>query len=347
MKTMHAAVALLSIGGNALTASPVAGQQAADTAIQPARANPAPVDRFGLFDGQQLEVSTGTDDDKLTFRAALPTGPAIMSRFSLSVSTPLHGGDQAMPASLDALANGSRVTLSWGYFGLPLPDPDPIAEGIANEAMRLCAADKPDERRCQQPHYAVVHYKPENYFQFRSHSIPGAWDFGLDATVGINDFEWVDPATLMSRKDRRTDWSAAGHFTYYFAGSMTAFTGSASYQRAYQAVDEQLLCPPAPANPATACITARGAAPNRNENFLLSAGLRHRFVVGGRLLPLAVAPLVTYDVIDDVFGVDVPIYFIPGANGGLTGGVRFGYRSDRDDRFSVGVFVGAAFNIRS
>jgi hypothetical protein len=65
----------------------------------------------------------------------------------------------------------------------------------------------------------------------------------------------------------------------------------------------------------------------------------------GELLNFAVAPQVTYDVLDDVVGIDVPVYFLSNSEHGLTGGVRFGYRSDRDDHFSVGVFIGAAFNI--
>jgi hypothetical protein len=40
----------------------------------------------------------------------------------------------------------------------------------------------------------------------------------------------------------------------------------------------------------------------------------------------------------------VPIYLVPGGNNALTGGVRLGYRSDREDDFSVSFFVGTTFN---
>ncbi|MEA3064235.1 MAG: hypothetical protein QOJ27_670, partial [Sphingomonadales bacterium] len=47
----------------------------------------------------------------------------------------------------------------------------------------------------------------------------------------------------------------------------------------------------------------------------------------------------------DIFGVDVPVYLVPDKEGDLTGGVRFSYRSDREDKFAVGVFFGAAFSL--
>jgi hypothetical protein len=251
-----------------------------------------------------------------------------------------------LPSSLDSLANGSRVTLSWGHFGVGDADEDSVATEIANTAQQACKdAEGVDDLDCTNSGYYVHTYALPRYREYLFHTIPaGATDFGFDATIGINDFEWVDPATLGQRREQHTDWSVAAHVAHYWPG--TALTASASYQRAYEAADEERLCPPNPVDPATQCVTARGAAPARNEHFLLSVGARHRFTgVDGRLLPLAVAPQVTYDVIDDVFGVDVPIYLLAGPDGGLTGGVRLSYRSDRDDHFMVGLFFGAAFNV--
>ena len=315
----------------------------------PAREVDEPIDRFGFTDGVQLQVSTGMDDDNLTLQVALPTGPSIAHRFSFTASTPLQSGGNAMPASLDALVNGTRATLSWGYFDIRVGRPDAIAKRLRERARRLCWAANPvpgPQNQCAVSGYAMQNYDRRNLEIEQRHGGYGAADFGIDATVGLNDFEWVDRVTLMPQKDRRTDWSVAGHFAYYFVGSQTAFRASAAYQRAYEAVEEELLCPPNAVDPATQCITARGGAPTRNENFLLSAGLRHRFLNSdGNLGRLALAPLVTYDVIDNVWGVDVPVYFVPGENDDLTGGIRFGYRSDRDDKFSISVFVGTTFSL--
>jgi hypothetical protein len=170
-------------------------------------------------------------------------------------------------------------------------------------------------------------------------------DYGIDASLGINDFSWVDPVTLLPQQARHMDWSVAGHLTHYLRAQQTALTASISYQRAFEAADEQQICPAGTVAPSPQCITGRSAAPSRNENLLVAAGLRYRLAGrDGSLGRLAVAPLVTYDVIDDVWGVDVPVYLVPGENDSLTGGVRFGYRTDREERLSISVFVGTTFD---
>ncbi len=188
-------------------------------------------------------------------------------------------------------------------------------------------------------------YDTSNYRR-NQRGYPAATDFGIDATIGINDFEWFDRVALSPREERRTDWSVAAHVVRYLPGSHTAFTGSVSYQRAFEAADEERVCPPGTTDPETDCPNMRTAGPTRNENLLLAVGVRHRITgADGNLGNLAVAPIVTYDAIDSVFGVDVPIYYTPNDDGGLNGGIRFGYRSDRDNKFSAAFFVGTTFDI--
>jgi hypothetical protein len=343
----------------ALATTPAAGQTGTPVPAAAAQGSaPTPLDRFGFLQGSQFQVSTGTDDDNATLSIKLPSGPSQRDIFSLVASTPIHGDDNALPASLDALANGSRVTLRWGRFEIGRAVPNPRAIAIYERARQRCLTAHQDDQNagqvggiCSGRSDALVHdypppgSPPETRAFNAALLTSGATDYGLDATVGINDFEWVSPTTLAHHTEQHTDWSVAGHIAHYFVPTKTALTASVSYQRAYKAADEQQLCPPNPVNPATDCVTAHGAAPSRNEHLLVSIGLRHQFMVGGGLLPLAIAPAATYDAIDDVFGVDVPVYLMPGADGRLTGGIRFGYRSDRDNHFSVAAFVGAAFSI--
>ena len=333
---------LLAAASVGLGATPVSAQ-AGPVEQRASHPTDTPADRFGFFEGEQLQVSTGTDDDNLTFRVALPAAPSLADRFSVTLSTPLHGTDNAMPASLDALANGTRVKLSWGHFEFPSVHENDVARGIAARARQACRAAHPGLLDCNESGYALHHPVGRDYARYQRLTVSPSTDYGLEATVGINDFEWTDPATRGLQRARHTDWSAAAHIAHYLPGTQTAFTGSVSYQRAYKAADEQILCPPNPANPATDCTNARIAAPTRSESLLLSAGLRHRLMGDGLLLNLAVAPVVTYEVLDNVWGVDVPVYFMPDEHGGLNGGIRFGYRSDRDDKFTIGVFVGQAF----
>lgn len=304
-----------------------------------------PIDRFGAVRGEQLQVSTGTDDGQLTFRLALPTGPSMEHRFSFSAATPFQSNGDATPASLDALANGTRFTLSWGYFPLRVSDRTPETDHIADRAREACRKAEPGQDNCDLSTYAIYYHARPDWLRYQRLRAQGVTDWGLDATVGINDFEWIDPVTFGPQRDRRVDWSVAGHVTHFFPGRQLAATFSASYQRAYEAVEERLICPPNVVDPATQCMTARASAPNRNENFLISAGFRYRLIdANGDLGRFAIAPVVNYDVIDDVWGIELPIYFIPGDNNSLTGGIRLGWVSNREDEFTASVFVGTTFN---
>jgi hypothetical protein len=333
-----AAVAFL-IAATALTA-------AADAEPVPGRVADTPADRFGVPAGEELQLSAGSDDKNVTLRLALPTGPSQADSFSLVLATPIAGLKDAKPASLDALANGSRLTLRWGHFGLAPPQEDPVAHAIAVSAMNACqSAEGQDSGACRDSGHAIHKYDLPEYRRYLVHTLPtGATDYGIDASVGINDFDWSDPRTLIPQHARHSDWSVAGHIDHYLPGLV--LSGSVAYQRAYKAADEQLLCPAATTNPSADCKMGRAAAPSRKESLLFSGGLRYRFTKSdGTLMNLAVAPLVTFDAIHRVWGVDVPVYFIPEKDGSLTGGIRFGYRSDRRDKFSVSAFVGTTFNI--
>lgn len=355
-------VAILSLAAFGALAAPAIAQTAEPPAppVGPEAPEPGPIeptaDRPGVIDGAQLQITSGTEEDNATFRIALPTSPAVATRFSLALSRPLDDDEEAMPASLDALANGTRVALNVGYFRVRAPRQRALREGedamSEDEVIMRCRAvlravgderlNTPRDPCVDSTEARVIAELPPGQAGLSS---PSATDFGLEASAGFNDFEWFDTVSMLPQEDRRTDWSIAGYFTHYLSGSHTALTASISYQRAYEAAPEERVCPAGTVDPEAECPNLRTAAPTRNENLLLAAGIRHRFMGDGRLANLAVAPIVTYDVIDDVFGVDVPIYYTPDDKGGLNGGIRFGYRSDRENEFSVAFFVGAAFDI--
>jgi len=374
----------------------------AETAAQPSTSdgagnvpvppNEAPIDRFGPLSRRQVQITGGTEDGAASIalelrrwqlapqsvdgRRALrrPTGT-----LNLIVSTPLNGADEAQPATLDGLANGTRATLRFGqWVSYTATETRPEAQEIAERAVARCRAEETDRyprirqalgatpsaeavqavvkahedalKECDDPaagpQVQIDRYLTDRDVQRYTHFIRprGIRQYGFELSVGRNNFEFVDPATLAEDSERHIQWSGRGFYTWYPGGSKTAISLSAGYERAYEAADEETFCPANPNNIVIRCISARGAPPELNESLLLSLGVRHQVTHGGRLRNVAIAPLVTYDVLDDVWGVDVPVYFIPDGDNGLTGGIRFGYRSDRDSKFSVGIFVGAAFN---
>lgn len=321
------------------------------------RAPDAPLERFGPIGGARLQLNAGTDDDNGTIALELPQGPSQEWRFGLILSAPLNDEDEAEPATLDGLAGGTNLTLRIGRFDIPAANPpDSRAREIEGEAIEECeqrrrnpatgAASEPVEGCRTEPVSNVVARYTRDVREYNAHLLPyDATDYGFELSVGLRDFDFIDPVTLAEQEDRKTQWSAAAFYNRYLRGSKTAITVSAAYERSYEQADEEIFCPVPSGTDPVRCITARGAPPERDESLLLSAGVRHQFMRGGRLIGLAVSPLLTYDVLDDVWGAEVPVYFLPNTEGGLTGGVRFGYRSDREDEFSVGIFIGAAFNV--
>jgi hypothetical protein len=316
------------------------------------------LDRFGPIGGPQLQLNASTEDESGSIALELPTGPTQSTRFALILSTPVReGADDARPADLDGLANGTKLTLRVGRFLLhPFSgDPPALARSIAAEAREECRRKRRLEEKSEDEIAGCATEPVSNmvgiYQAGRAREYEALLeprpprDFGFELSVGVNDFDFVDPATLAEDNERHVQWSVSGHFTQYFIRSRSAISVSASYERAWEAADEATFCPPNPTNVVIQCTTAAGGPPELNESLLLSLGLRHQFGGRGLFRGLAIAPVVTYDVLDDVVGVDVPVYILPDSDGGLTGGVRFGYRSDREDKFSVGIFIGAAFSL--
>lgn len=351
-----------------------------------------PLDRFGPLSTRQFQVTSGTEDDTASVALEISRWNAsptpvrgqvatrrVIDTLNLIVSTPLNGEDEAMPATLDGLANGTRATLRWGrWVSYTARQNPPAAAAIYARAQQRCrdTENAEDVRRraslgnnpqpdvieainkvhadalkvCDDetgsPQNFVERQSPRELWTYTALIRPADLrQFGAEVSVGRNGFDFVDPVTLQEDSERHIQWSARAFYTQYLRGSKTALTFSAGYERAYKAADEQIFCPSNPTNVTIACTTARGAPPSLDDSLLLSAGFRHQFSRDGLLANVAIAPLVTYDVLDDVVGVDVPVYLVPNSDGGLTGGVRFGYRSDRDDHFSIGVFIGAAFSI--
>lgn len=349
-----------------------------------------PTDRFGGIAAQQIEVTAGTEDDSASIGLQLSgerklrdgkanTVTAYFEQFSMIVSTPFDGNNDAAPATLDGLANGTKLTLRWGQFGGSARlDIAADAEGIFEEAQAICrgkAGDHfisssaalgpnpaPDQRtavekarddemaECNNPangsESLIVLYLPGKLGAYHEAQLPGdSFDWGFEAAVGYKTFDYLDPTTLGEQDARKVQFSAKGYYTRYLRGSSTAISASAGYERAYKAADEQILCPAGAGTTPVACKSASPAAPTLDEGVLVALGLRHRFRRGnGTIAPIAIAPLVTWDALDKVVGVDVPLYFISDGDSGLKGGVRAGWRSDTK-KVTFGVFIGSGFNL--
>ncbi|TFI56357.1 hypothetical protein E2493_20540 [Sphingomonas parva] len=386
-------VALLAAGSLIPT---VALAQAAPVPLADPLPVGAPHDRFGRLEDAEIQLTGGTGDGSASLALNIAdwevrgnsTGTAVMKgeeTLSLIVSTPWDGEKDALPATLDGLANGTKLTVRWGRFMTSTRTAGPTARAIEIvEAGRATCRGKVDVefagkvpspiapdatpeqiaafkarvKKYEDDRAAAINgcntmgenllvgtHNPNRIREFVAEMIPyDAYELGFEGSVSRAEFEFLDPVTLTPQSDRKVQWSLKGVYNRYLRSSKTAILASVGYQRSYKAADEEVFCPPNTGAGAVKCTTGSGAAPEKDENLLLALGLRHQLASAGKLRNIAIAPLVTYDALDDVFGVDVPVYFVPRDDRRLNGGIRFGYRSDTDD-FTFGVFIGTAFSL--
>jgi hypothetical protein len=298
-----------------------------------------------VLSGESSEFRPDSDGDGVNWSA---------SQLSLTVSSPFDGESDAMPATLDGLVSGTKATLRWGQFrGASRLWLSRAATQIVVEARAECVKKAPPteadaQDRCRRiPTTTLVQeYLPARYTEYLNAQVPGgALDWGIEGSIGYKRFDYIDPVALTAHDTARVQGAAKLFFAYYPKPVATAITGSIAYQRGFEAADAVTLCP-APGGPGpVTCVSGSPGAPERSGGLLISLGLRHRFFGGdGAPLGVAAAPLVTYDALDEVWGVDVPIYFFRDKKAGLSGGVRGGWRSD-DKKVRFGVFIGAAFSL--
>lgn len=287
---------------------------------------------------------------------------------NFSVSTPWDKKVDALPASLDGLANGTKLSLGYTFLGSRRhPGISDVQSAIWQEAIEKCLKDKGRKIGATPKNYTKV-CSSENdsatlifsdYISARKQRAytTGSFDggvhsLGVSASVAFQDFKFADPTELAvgnikAKTVSETGWSASAKYAYYFPKTATSLGLSAEYESAWKGATAVPLCPNADGLVILSCTELAPNSPKNKVATKFSTNLRHRFFFKEELSNLAISPRVTYAIVKNdknVWGVEFPVYLIPNGKGGLTGGVKVGYRSDTKDP-TFGVFVGSAFGI--
>jgi hypothetical protein len=169
------------------------------------------------------------------------------------------------------------------------------------------------------------------------------WD--INAAVGVNEFSFRDPLTFTEQEVRRTPYSFSASIGY-LGGSRSPFIAAGiERRRSYKAPNQRTLCPPPAPVGTTECTRDEFGPPARNDDTSAFALIRtlNLFGLTGANSPVALEIRAAYDIEDDVFGVEMPVYMVLDDKGRFRAGVRLGWDTD-DRRLAVGVFIGAAFD---
>jgi hypothetical protein len=336
--TATAAVSLLGIGQadrcqggpSGPTPNPYRGeaekQFAADTR------STANVSSFGDATPEILLEST-TEEKRATARFGVRNGGFLLD---VRLEGPLDAATrEARPVSLDGLATGTTADLGvtwtiWNAGDMRQVDMDRICVESGQSADR-CSHSRMNEALRRRYLYAAGNFTPVL--------------LGVRVRGGRNRFKYADQTTFEQSSVVHDNWSVSAS-----AGVFKPSVGLLALRYEYQSVfvegaGAREICAPQTETDALECRSLVLAPPREKKKSILRGEWR-RFLPGGRV---AVDLLVSHDFNEKVSSIDLPIYILTersdkDGKGGLTGGARFGWRSDTDD-FTLGVFVGGRFKL--
>lgn len=168
----------------------------------------------------------------------------------------------------------------------------------------------------------------------------------VSGAIGTETFEYFDPATLASTSKRKTALSLGAWLGVLPQLKSPFFLiGGFEAKRSYTADKDATFCP-APSGPAPVkCTTGAFAPPAEEIDYKLSAKVRFTTNLGrdGDKLPLGAELSASYDLHDDTWGVELPVYVFIDKDNGLTGGLRGAYDS-KNDKLELSIFIGKTFD---
>jgi hypothetical protein len=306
------------------------------------------------------EFTGGSGEGRATFSLARrwiePTEDARINQWRLTLSAPLaKGGDDTSFATLDGLASGTKLELSWNTFRMPLPYDTPKGERMMQEAEQRCLQAVPAWPDCRKHDTRFIDAfvgtidgenaarRAEYDDDYAKATLQKASSFGFHAGIGFDKFAFYDATTLDKNKTSKWSFSAGGALTV-FPIARSSLTLDGSYEHAFEASDSKTACPPA-TGAVVKCVSGALAPPDGSSKLIASLQFNTFLPISktGLLKKVGLAPKFEYDALSDDIAFDLPVYFVPDDKGNLTGGVHIGYTTK--DKTIVGVFFGSSFGI--
>ncbi len=312
----------------------------------------APFDRpFSAFSGAELR--TVQDSSSASLRLASTT--SFEDRFdswSLTLATPINkAGPDTRLATLDGLTNATTLEVRFNrmqVFGRHVP-----TEAELRRADELCA-----EARLRVTGTAPTTSEPgcdPAFIEANARDLLPAFEalfwgenprlltWGASARGGYQEFNYFDGTTLERREAEENPWSASVFVGMAWPNDRRMVTLSYTQQNSFRDATVSVLCPGGV--PPLTCVDGPIGPPNEKDEQIVAFEWRQGFDAERqpRLSNIGFALTASYDIESEEYGVDLPVYLVQSDARELTGGVRFGWRSD-DNEITVGVFVSRAFS---
>jgi len=314
----------------------------------------------GSTSSLNLEAAQGKESVSIVLTKSLQgqSPNRRQSLFKLSLKGPIgSGATEADLLDLDGLSNFVTAGFSLTHNWWPFPSDEKTRMEIIGKQVELCreyaeangSTFDPMQESCNEGYFKLDQRRGgelRDRFELVTWGNRPIYFFGGEASYGQAVFEFVDPGSL--EEAVTTEY---GNSISLYAG-LLKFRPSkqgrsrsdtlvfAGYRReeTYSAGAKTDLCTPLGDADALRCDSVTLGAPTEKIRDLAFVELR-RFFPG----PVGVSPRLTYDFEDDVTGVELPVYLVTDAAGGLTGGLRGSWRSDTEE-IKLAVFVGKKFD---
>jgi hypothetical protein len=316
----------------------------------------------------QLSAASDTKNAKLSLTFNLRPPPAgedqATSQFlSIVGATPLvQGQNYSNFATLDALTQSTSLTLKYLYAASKSRAvTDRTSPVFLAECYSLLAKVKGDvQRACTVGRVQAALTKLEqsgnvseatkkeinegiaDLSKMQKPVLESMWLWGINGTTGYDQHKFFDPATLGSDSLTKLSFDVGASLAYVFENGHASVNFSADYQSAYKDNGSGKIQCKTTTAPITSCVSGFIGSPNRTDRTLLSTDLR--FIVSPLGFPIGFDPKVTYDAHQRSEAVQFPIYFISDASGGLAGGIRYDWNSEKHISV-IGIFASAAFDV--
>jgi hypothetical protein len=173
---------------------------------------------------------------------------------------------------------------------------------------------------------------------------------GLSGEVGNKSYSFLDPSSLAKESSSRTSFSVAGAFGVYpaagkgyapgggnKAGGRLYYLGiNGRLEQSYKAGAKAEICQPIASTEAEKCSDAVLGGPTKTTKHLGELEIRYYLGKNDQIL---LNPKIVRDFKNHTTGLELPVFFIKGPDGGLNGGLALGWTSDKKALTAV-VFVG-------
>ena len=214
---------------------------------------------------------------------------------SITVSGPLDNKDNTTePATLDGLSNAFALKIGYAQY------------------------------------HDVITLAPEKgILDEDSLRVPSTWFWGVSASIGRKEFEYIDFDGFDKATQTERPWSASAFLGIDWRSWV--YTARLRVQESYKDQESATQCRPIAGSTNLDCLSGPPGPPAKEDRRQFSVEVRSRI-----FKRVGVAPSINHDFELDVTGVDFPVYLWQNEKGQLTGGIRAGWRDDtKDTQYSI------------